>query len=199
MKCIPTPPASHDEVYPLDHEVPRFSTTTAAQSQTAFEPESALLHSWNYYYHLPNDKDWTLSSYKNIMSEMNSLEKLVGLNESVTDSIIKNCMLFVMRAGITPVWEDPRNRTGGCFSYKVLNKVVASVWREMTYLVCGGSLTVDHAHMSIINGITISPKHGFCIIKIWTQNCTLQDPAAITPIQNLSRIGCLFKAHVPEY
>ena len=154
---------------------------------------------WNYYYHLPNDKNWNLASYKPIMTDISTLEQLVGLNEMVTDNIIKNCMLFIMRKGITPMWEDTCNRQGGSFSYKVVNKMVVQVWRKLMYLLCGYSLTIDPLHMDLVNGITISPKRGFCIIKIWMKNCTLQDPAVITNIDNLLRNGCLFKAHNPEF
>ena len=154
---------------------------------------------WNYYYHLPNDKNWNLASYKPIMSNISTLEQLIGLNEMVTDNIIKNCMLFIMRKGITPMWEDACNRQGGSFSYKVVNKMVVQVWRKLMYLLCGYSLTIDPSHMDLVNGITISPKRGFCIVKIWMKNCTLQDPAVITNIDNLLRNGCLFKSHNPEF
>ena len=32
-------------------------------------------------------------------------------------------MLFLMRDGIQPIWEDEKNRNGGCFSYKINNYV----------------------------------------------------------------------------
>jgi len=158
------------------------------------------LHSkWNYYYHLPNDKNWNLASYKPIMGEIDTLEKLIAVNETVTNNIIKNCMLFVMREGVTPMWEDSCNRNGGCFSYKVTNKVVVSVWRELTYLLCGNSLTIDKNHMELVNGITISPKRGFCIVKIWLKNCSLQDPNIVVDVDNLIKVGCLFKTHKAEF
>ena len=158
------------------------------------------LHSkWNYYYHLPNDKNWNLASYKSIMGDINTLEKLIAVNETVTNNIIKNCMLFVMREGVTPMWEDNCNRNGGCFSYKVSNKVVVNVWRELTYLLCGNSLTIDKNHMELVNGITISPKRGFCIVKIWLKNCSLQDPNIVVDVDNLIKVGCLFKTHKAEF
>lgn len=170
-------------------------------------PENSLIEKthtplylgWNYYYHLPNDKNWNVDSYKIIMSNISTLEELMGMNELMTDNIIKNCMLFVMRAGVTPMWEDAQNRQGGCFSYKVTNKAVTQVWRKLMYLLCGYTLTIDPSHMDLVNGITISPKRGFCIIKIWMRDCSLQDPAVITNIDQLLRNGCLFKAHSPEF
>ena len=158
-----------------------------------------LQNSWNYYYHLPNDKNWNLDSYYFISDNMNSLETLIGINEMVTDNIIKNCMLFVMKTGISPMWEDKQNRNGGCFSYKVVNKVVCQVWRKLIYLLCGNCLTMDPKHNEMINGITISPKKGFCIVKIWMKTCKYQDPSIIVNVDGLIKNGCLFKAHSPEF
>jgi hypothetical protein len=53
--------------------------------------------------------------------------------------------------------------------------------------------------MNFVNGITISPKRGFCIVKIWLYDCSLQDPSIIVPIPLLSKMGCLFKSHTPEF
>jgi hypothetical protein len=154
---------------------------------------------WNVYYHLPHDKNWDLSSYSVIIGEMDSVEKVISVNRLLDENIVKNCMLFVMRVGITPMWEDPRNRNGGCFSYKVVNKNVPEIWRDLFYLLCGESLCIDTENNKHINGITISPKKNFCIIKIWLDTPELQDPNVIYSIANLVKTGCLFKKHEPEF
>jgi hypothetical protein len=133
------------------------------------------------------------------MNSIDTAEKVILLNESIHENIVKNCMLFVMRDGITPMWEDPRNRNGGCFSYKVINKCVPEVWKHLFYLLCGESLCVNEPNNKHVNGITISPKKNFCIIKIWLDVSTLQDPNEIVQIANLSKQGCLFKKHEPEF
>ena len=158
-----------------------------------------LIGKWNLYYHLPHDKNWELSSYKPIMESINSVESLIAINEGLPENIVKHCMLFVMRDGITPMWEDPKNRNGGCFSFKVANKLVPAVWKTLFYALCGETLTVNREHSRLLNGITISPKKNFCIVKIWLENCSLQDPNIIIPIPNLSKQGCLFKKHEPEF
>ena len=94
-----------------------------------------LLGKWNMYYHLPHNKNWELSSYTSIMNSIDTAEKVILLNDSLHENVVKNCMLFVMRNGITPMWEDPRNRNGGCFSYKVINKCVPEVWKHLFYLL----------------------------------------------------------------
>ena len=162
-------------------------------------PQRALIGKWDLYYHLPHDKNWDLSSYKKIMANIDNVEKVIAINESLPENIVKHCMLFVMRDGITPMWEDPKNRTGGCFSFKVINKQVHSVWKSLFYAMCGETLCLDKKYNSFINGITISPKKNFCIIKIWLEGCSLQDPNILVSIPNLMKQGCLFKKHEPEF
>ncbi len=154
---------------------------------------------WNMYYHLPHDKCWELSSYSVIMRDIDTAEQVISLNNTIHDNIIKNCMLFVMRDGITPMWEDPKNRNGGCFSYKIINKHAPEVWKTLFYLLCGETLCISSEYSKHINGITISPKKHFCIIKIWMDVSHLQDPSIITTIFNLAKQGCLFKKHEPEF
>jgi hypothetical protein len=163
------------------------------------KPLRGLLGKWNLYYHLPHDKNWDLSSYKIISGTMDTAEQVIAINEGLPENVVKHCMLFVMRVGITPMWEDPKNRNGGCFSFKVANKQVPAVWKSLFYALCGETLCIEKRYNSMINGITISPKKSFCIIKIWLENCSVQDPGIIIPIQNLSKQGCLFKKHAPEF
>jgi hypothetical protein len=109
-------------------------------------------------------------------------------------------MLFIMRDGITPMWEDPKNRNGGCFSYKISNKNVFEVWRDLTYVLIGESLSANVTFVSSVTGITISPKKNFCIVKIWMTNCEHQNPQVVTnDVKNLIPQGCLFKKHTPEF
>jgi hypothetical protein len=158
-----------------------------------------LLGKWDLYYHLPHDSKWDLSSYTIILGDIDYAEKVIAINEIIPESLIKSCMFFLMRNGITPMWEDPKNRLGGCFSYKVVNKQVCEVWRTLFYLVCGESLTTKKSHFKHINGITISPKKNFCIIKIWLDTIEYQDPNFIVQIPNLPVQGSLFKKHAPEF
>jgi hypothetical protein len=166
---------------------------------TPQNPIQQLLGKWDLYYHLPHDKNWGLSSYKVILGDIDTVDKAILINESLTEHIVKYSMLFAMRSGITPMWEDPKNRTGGCFSFKVINKQVFEVWKALFYAMCGETLCINKQHSKFINGITVSPKRNFCIVKIWMENCTLQDPNIIIDIPNLQKQGCLFKKHAPEF
>ena len=158
-----------------------------------------LSNKWVLWAHLPHDTDWTVKSYKKIYS-VESVEDAVSITETIPDVLVKNCMLFIMRDGITPMWEDPQNRAGGCFSYKVSNKMVSQVWHSLSYVLMGETISDKTEFTSNTTGITISPKKNFCIIKIWMKDCKNQNPTVVTnQIDGLTSQGCLFKKHNPEY
>lgn len=157
-----------------------------------------LNDTWTLWAHLPHDVNWDVNSYKNIYT-MTSIEETIAVIEAQPDNLIKNCMLFVMRKGILPIWEDEKNSGGGCFSYKVNNKSIVTTWKQLVYKLVGETLLSDVSSVMKCNGITISPKRNFCIIKIWFSDCTIQNPQSISDISGLPRQGCIFKKHNPEY
>jgi hypothetical protein len=166
---------------------------------TRMEGLHLLSDKWCLWAHLPHDTDWSINSYKKIYT-FSTLEETIAVTETLPESLIKNCMLFLMRDGIKPIWEDPKNRNGGCFSYKVINKHVYTVWKELSYVLVGDTISAQDSFVANVTGITISPKKNFCIIKIWMSTCANQNPAIVTTdVKDLSSQGSLFKKHVPEY
>jgi hypothetical protein len=163
-------------------------------------PQTHLLNDkWNLYYHLPTDQNWNLDSYKLIMENINSVEEVVKLNGTINECVLRNTMLFLMRSGIDPQWEHEKNRNGGCFSYKIHNKVVPETWRKLFKLVTGETFCSDDNVNNHINGITISPKKSFCIIKVWMDNIDYQDSSIFYEITDERNKGCIFKKHQPEH
>ena len=173
--------------------------TIMAETNNKMEEFHMLSDKWTLWAHLPHNTDWSIKSYINIYT-FSSVEETIAITETLPAVLVENCMLFLMKEGIKPTWEDPQNRNGGCFSYKVSNKNVAKVWRELTYLTVGRSISNQITYVNKITGITISPKKNFCIIKIWMSDCTNQNPNLVTSeFKGLTAQGCLFKKHTPEY
>jgi hypothetical protein len=110
---------------------------------------------WNVYYHLQNDKCWDLSSYKLIMTLQNVYD-VIFINDRMPDIIIKHCILFVMRKGITlrGGFKEP---VGRAFSFKVYNKTSLPSGRNCV-ICCAGSRWSATARYKNVNGISISPK-----------------------------------------
>ena len=170
--------------------------TTLATKMDEFH---CLDKKWCLWAHLPHDTDWSMNSYKQIYT-FTTMEETIAVTETLPEPLVKNCMLFLMQEGIKPIWEDPKNRNGGCFSYKVSNKQVYNVWKDLSYVLVGNTISKQSSFVANVTGITISPKKNFCIIKIWMSNCANQNPSIVTSeLKDLSSQGSLFKKHVPEY
>ena len=171
----------------------------SAVSEVDTQPEYKNLYDkWTLYAHLPHDTDWSIDSYK-IISTITSVEEAIAIYKNIPDKMAQNCMMFLMRNNIKPIWEDINNRKGGSFSYKVLNKEVPRAWRNLCYHILGESVSSHTKLLSKINGCTISPKKNFCIIKIWMSDCTMQNVGLIEDIVGLDKQGVIFKRHNPEY
>jgi hypothetical protein len=128
------------------------------------------------------------------------METIIKLLEYTHNNIISNCMLFIMRQDIIPSWEDKHNRNGGCFSYKVSLNHINETWKILSLLLVGETLTNNNKLMETINGISISPKKNFCIIKIWLSTCKFQDSSEIENIlPGINNVNSIFKKHSPEF
>jgi translation initiation factor 4E len=172
---------------------------TAMTETNNSEIFNSLSDKWTLWAHLPHNTDWSVKSYIQIFTFTN-VENTIAITENLPSVLVENCMLFIMREGIKPMWEDPANRSGGCFSYKVANKNVYKVWKDLTYVLVGNTISKQKSFVDSVTGITISPKKNFCIIKVWLSNCNHQNPAVVTnDVKGIGPQGCLFKKHTPEY
>jgi hypothetical protein len=149
-----------------------------------------LSEKWVLWAHLPHDTDWSIQSYISIMT-VTYVEEMIALMHTLPDSLLSTCMFFCMKEHVKPVWEDPANKQGGCFSYKITQSI-ADCWRNVAYSMVGKTLSKEKGFQDTINGISISPKKNFCILKVWMSSCSFQDASKIT---YLKPNGCIFKKH----
>lgn len=134
----------------------------------------------------PNKKLCTISTVNDLMYILQLMKiKTVLKKNSSADSIpvsdIPNINLdmndyIIMRKGIEPIWEDPRNKCSGTFSVKVSHKKGYDIWSTFVLYLLGETLTNDS---STINGISVSYissdaynsspdiKKCYTFLKIW--------------------------------
>jgi translation initiation factor 4E len=167
----------------------------AAASTTVLANKYKLGHRWSLYIHLQNSEDWSFESYHRVASEIDSVEKAIMIADEIDFELIKRTIMFVMKEDIKPMWEDKANASGGGFSFKVHNKYVEQVWRKLFYIMVGASLSTKPDVGDIINGISVSPKKSFCIIKVWMKTCKYVNPDIFVDVTDLDKSGCLFKKH----
>ena len=129
---------------------------------------NSLQNQWVLYYHNPEDTDWSRESYTQV-STITTVEEFWALHNLVPEHCLHSGMFFIMKKGILPIWEDPQNKNGGCWSYKISLNDVKTTWKELSLrLIIEKLSTISN----LLNGISISPKKGFCVIKIWNNNHT---------------------------
>ena len=75
---------------------------------------------------------------------------------------------FLMKGEIFPTWEDPKNRMGGCVSFKYDNNILKEFLRIILLCITENLSTDDN--LNEINGVSISPKKEFNITKIWLKD-----------------------------
>jgi hypothetical protein len=162
-----------------------------------------LNNDWSCWIHYQNDNEWTLESYKHI-AKFSYLKEITLFIENLHESIIKKTMVFFMKDAILPLWETEDNIDGGCFSYKISNNNIVAIFKILLYKIVGNTLINDENISANINGISISPKKNFCIIKIWMKkkDCfdnfdtsSNKDPFAIHNIFAIEEQICVFKQH----
>lgn len=83
---------------------------------------------------------------------------------------------IIMREGIEPIWEDPKNKNGGTFSIKMGHTHGQDVWETFLLHMLGETLT---SNMETINGISVSyifdsnsfsnvaTNKAYTYIKVW--------------------------------
>lgn len=180
----------------ISNNNPMLNRESESESESANECElHPLKNRWVLWGRLSNNTIWTISSYVKIAT-FTSLEQTMAIMDTLTETMIKSLMLFVMKEGIEPMWEDPANVGNGAFSNKINSKGSHEIFRKYTYALVGEELSTNPAVLDSIAGITISPKKNFWIIKIWMTTLKFQNPAVITcDIKGSQQHGCLFCKH----
>ncbi len=129
------------------------------------EEQTFLDECWTLYFHDPDNSDWGENSYKSI-NTISTIEDWIDTDIAFTDLWTKG-MFFLMREHIQPRWEDPENRKGGCFSFKVNKPDVQIFWFTMCSRFLGNTLGKNEDVNTKICGVSISPKRNYCIMRIW--------------------------------
>lgn len=167
---------------------------SSAMETNSSVSQHKLSDKWVLWAHLPHDTDWSLKSYIKIMN-ITDLEGLLMVQRAIPEKMVKNCMLFMMKSGVNPTWEDPKNREGGCFSFKISNKSVFNSWNKLLLALSSNNISNNDKFLDKVTGVTISPKKTFCIIKIWMESVQFQSVMMLENINFMNVHGCIFKRH----
>jgi len=155
-------------------------------TKSTTEGTKGKLHSaWTLYYHSPSSSDWTMDSYTKVHT-VHSVQSFCELFFWMDQQIhhLHTGMFFLMRDDIMPTWEDPHNRKGGCWSFKVPMHDVGPLWNQLSVRLVGERLSTTPL---LLNGISLSPKRGFCIIKVWNHSST-ENRASLLRVKDIPKL-----------
>ncbi len=123
--------------------------------------------SWTLFFHDPEDSNWMESSYK-VIGTFRTFSDLWATLRCIGTSKLLSGMFFLMKDPHPPLWENRLNVYGGSYCIKVPEKSAAETFdRYMVGAILGQTQT---SIGNQIVGVSISPKKGFHIIKIWNTN-----------------------------
>jgi hypothetical protein len=134
---------------------------------------------WSFYFHDPNDSNWNYDSYVKLC-DVSTVQEFTELNHLVKSKLYGG-IFFLMREYVFPCWDDENNVKGGCLSLKISNDEVKDIWTLLAYRLLGETLLIhkDTQHpnemWNHVNGISISPKRYYCIVKVWMKDVNIND------------------------
>jgi hypothetical protein len=156
-----------------------------------------LTNKWTIWYHHEKD-NWTISGYKKIyeIKTVGEFWKFYN-NWDLVGGVI-NKHFFIMSDGIIPIWEDPKNINGGCWSFKIQEEYADELWEDLsTFMVCNKLLpSIENE----IVGLSIcSKKNNNIVIKVWNKNSKINSLKLLN--ENILKkwgMDIIYIAHMPD-
>lgn len=134
------------------------------------EESSVSIHSdiptgpWTLYFHSPEETKWTLNTFVNV-GTMKTWYQFWSIMELLKVESLSEGMFFMMHDPSPPLWESHHHIRGGCYSFRCPKKDAADVF--VTYMIAAMINGATTSAENTVNGLSISPKRGFNIVKVW--------------------------------
>ena len=146
---------------------------TQAQTQEQAIREAPTLDSkipsgpWTLYFHSQEESKWSLNTFASLGS-MKTWRDFWSVIHVLGNEALSEGMFFLMRDPIPPLWENHQNIRGGYYSFRCQKRDASDSYVNYMISAMLGELTKMATNQ--INGLSISPKRGFNIVKVWNQS-----------------------------
>jgi hypothetical protein len=158
---------------------------------------SASASAWTLYFHDPEDTDWTQASYK-VIGSFTNFTDLWATFARISETKFLTGMFFMMRDPYPPLWENRVNIRGGSYSIKVPEKSAYETYCR--YVAAGIMQMIGKDKANNIMGVSISPKKGFHILKLWNVDARSFNATADVAIYGDGMIlsDIIYRPHVDQ-
>lgn len=135
-----------------------------------------LNETYKVYFHCPNSNDWTIKSYK-CLGTIYTTDDFWMFHTAIKEYLHKG-MFFIMKCESFPIWDDESNKDGGVLCIKILKSQLYEYWEDLCIKTLGETLLKEEhrEYFDEINGISVSPKRTFVIVKVWLRSDRFNDP-----------------------
>jgi hypothetical protein len=131
--------------------------------------------SWTLFFHDPEDSSWAEDSYK-VLGTFRDFPDLWATLSRIGEAKILTGMFFLMQDPYPPLWENRANKRGGSYSIKVPERSTHETF--LRYSAAGVLGLIPKEAGNRIVGISISPKKGFHILKLWNVDASKYNRAS---------------------
>jgi hypothetical protein len=143
--------------------------TSKKQTDPVYDPSQIIKLNDKFkiwYHHKLND--WSVRGYNEIFNIENTKDFWDFHNNVDAIGGIMNLHFFLTRDSVAPIYEDPRNRHGGCWSILATKADAYEIWTKLAALLVSEELTNDCENL--VTGISINMKADGPVFKIWNTN-----------------------------
>jgi len=123
--------------------------------------------SWTLYWHSSEGRDWSIGTFTSF-GTMKTWRDFFTILETLKLDALSDGMFFLMKDPIPPLWENCNNIYGGAYSFRVPKHAAGAAFEHYAIAAMLGQ-SMGNA-TNTINGLSISPKKTYNIIKLWNTN-----------------------------
>jgi hypothetical protein len=128
------------------------------------------LAKWSLYFHDTENKKWSLDTFKKIVT-IGTWRQFFEMVNAIDYELWSRGMFFLMRDPIPPLWENAANIRGGNYSMRISGNMMIDIFTKYAIACILGDATPGST-VNIIHGLSMTPKKGFFVIKIWNKDST---------------------------
>jgi hypothetical protein len=153
--------------------------------------------SWTLYFHDPEDSSWRPDSYKKI-GTFSKFQDFWGAMKAIPTERFLAGMFFLMKDPFLPLWEHKSNIYGGTYCIKVVESTAHEIFQR--YSAAAVIDMVSKEKENTIVGVSISPKKGFHILKLWNMSSKyFNKPSEINLYgEGMKPTDVLYRPHVDQ-
>lgn len=143
-----------------------------------------LVHSWDFWYdHQANsslsDGNEAVHAYESRLKILTNIDNVAQFwntwnNFDITRLQLRDSV-HLFHKGVKPVWEDPRNFTGGSWTFRVPKAQAVDFWKEVCMMAIGEQLqaAVESERTTFrddVCGISISARFNSMLVQVWNRD-----------------------------